>query len=199
MSRTDKDRPYWVKRNDPTLLRYIDHDHLHFGEERYINVPVRDENNEVIMEEVTKTRRTFRYYAAAKNNVSESEAYFGNINGKYDYLWAEEEYSALVPKTKRILAYKVADHCTENEPVASNSVELGVKVIAPCDPWLLIDKSYSNVNKARRQEFHNMERRSSRDHLTKYVKEVNTYGYDEDFNDDDTPFLPNRPRAWWRW
>ena len=31
MSHTDKDRPLWVKRNDASLLRYTDHNHLILG------------------------------------------------------------------------------------------------------------------------------------------------------------------------
>lgn len=34
MSRTDKDRPYWVRSNDNTELRYDFHNHRIFGEER---------------------------------------------------------------------------------------------------------------------------------------------------------------------
>lgn len=48
MSRTRKDRPYWVMKNDPTAERYARHDHLvtlreQIGEEPvYRNVPDKD-------------------------------------------------------------------------------------------------------------------------------------------------------------
>jgi len=38
MSRTDKDRPYWVRANDHTEARFEHHDHLKFGYEyEYVN------------------------------------------------------------------------------------------------------------------------------------------------------------------
>jgi hypothetical protein len=53
MSRTFKDRPYWVKVNDPkkfTLEAY--HDHVELGKPIYRHFPVLDENGEPVTKEV---------------------------------------------------------------------------------------------------------------------------------------------------
>lgn len=48
MSRTLKDRPYWVQLNES---KWYDHDHRNLGEERYINKSVTDENGDLIYDD----------------------------------------------------------------------------------------------------------------------------------------------------
>lgn len=56
MSRTFKDRPYWVKTNDPKNLEVITyHHHTRFGRKLEKSFPVKDENGERVTKEVEFT------------------------------------------------------------------------------------------------------------------------------------------------
>lgn len=68
MSRTFKDRPYWVKTNDPKNLEVITyHHHVHFGRPLWKTVPVRDaEGNLVTTEETVKHYHTGEPYIVTR-------------------------------------------------------------------------------------------------------------------------------------
>ncbi len=57
MSRTDKDRPYWVKLNDEGTL--VNHNHQHFGRSWYVYRPVRDERGNRVYEDVPVYRTAY--------------------------------------------------------------------------------------------------------------------------------------------
>lgn len=203
MSRTDKDRPLWVKRNDPTLLRYTDHDHLRIGKTLYKKVYVRDANGNYVTEEVINTRKVFREGAAKKAGFYDDYNMISNNMGShidyksledyeksYPYLWREEEYVTVEYVTKRVPRIVYSDHCTEGEPLKSDHDTL------PCTPELTVEGLRQGwVDTVSRQMYHGSERRRKRDALKRYTKEANTYGWDN-LDDDDIPDTLRRELLW---
>jgi hypothetical protein len=197
MSRTDKDRPLWVKRNDPTLLRYTDHNHLILGKVFYKKVYLRDNNGNLLTEEKTATREVFRWGAAYKagfydeHNLIQNDVFVeAEYEPRFKHLWREEEYTYLDYVSIRVPRVTYADHCTEGEPLESG------KDTKPCTPELTIEGLRQGwVDTDARQMYHGSERRRKRDALKRYTKEANTYGW-ENLDDDDTPDTLRRYLLW---
>lgn len=117
MSRTYKDRPYWVRTNDKKEVREASHDHLHLGE----------------------TRKSIK---------------FGE--------------------------YTIADYCTIDEPLETDSFEESWK--KPCGYDLSWSYSYFSVEKNRRNLLYWSPMRADEHKVTRNaVKDYNTFGeVDED-------------------
>lgn len=61
MSRTLKDRPYWVKTNDNALPLTEHHDHTHAGEPIMMSLPVKDEAGNLMYETVIRENVLLNY------------------------------------------------------------------------------------------------------------------------------------------
>jgi len=131
MSRTTKDRPYWVRANDPSESRNADHNHVHLGEPHYINRPVLDEFGDriydtvpqfVLAEEFKSSDYGFGFYTSYYlRNKTDAErekilrlARLALSAGK-PKTPIHVGYSGVL-RTVRELAYVIPDHCTIDEP-----------------------------------------------------------------------------------
>lgn len=197
MSRTDKDRPYWVRLNDDATTTYHDHDNL--GEPVYHYRIVRDETGHAKTVNVPWTM-------SATDIVKGSM--LGTIHGRL--MWIAKRPSEKLFQQARELhgsgrgdeqiicgyrtevvyeryyAYTIADHCTEGERITKNTVRFGQM---PCVPVFSnnyrfemlrgkagIKHHYSRVRYSR-------ERVVTRDALGKTIRAYNA-GYEVDDWDD---------------
>jgi hypothetical protein len=197
MSRTDKDRPYWVKCNEEAT--YVWHDHQRFGEERYKNVAVKDEKGNIVYDEEP-------VYARA------GEIYFGGYNySKYVHLPDHDReavrreatdalFKARMDKpifvgtrrtrrTERVLDFVVKDYCTEGEKYTRGGWHYNSDL--PCTPYLEIEnrkKFYVSDMSAKKHSYsrkrYSTERVTARDTLRNNAKRYNS-GEDVDDWDED--------------
>jgi hypothetical protein len=127
MSRTFKDRPYWVRSNDKNELRSVSHYHHLAGEEVYHWLPVKDADGNQVMETVERPpvkgyRVVFRDRTSKVYTTTE---YFklresGELNwyNFYDLQPTEIITTYERPLREKTLVGHRPDHCTaENEQV----------------------------------------------------------------------------------
>ena len=195
MSRTDKDRPYWVRCNDVTLLRTIHHDHRVLGKVLYKKVAVLDENGDTIPFDVPIYHDVFRDTAAQREGVTHAEACADYK--KYAYLWRKEQFGSETYLEAEWVPYaSYADHCTANEPLRHNrSSKSNDWDIKPCRAHLIEDYRRGTITKYYRQYRASQSRQKARLVQERYVKEFNSNGL-EDFNDDDAQ-SHELPEIWW--
>jgi hypothetical protein len=190
MSRTKKDRPYWVRANDKTEAREESHNHLNLGKARYKRIPVLDENDEPIMEERITTYNAFREHKAWREGVTYEEA-IADMD-KWGWLWKEQEIARYTTvKTVQVVDYVIADHCTINEPCVRSGGHYNFQV--PCSHHLAHQKWYP-VHKNERKAYNNKQRTYSRNTLKNVIKEINSEG---DFFEDLTPDVLIGRREWY--
>lgn len=193
MSRTDKDRPYWVKCNDETLLRYTDHDHINLGRTYYRSVPVRDADNRIVYETVETIRSVFRYAAAFNEGVNERivDEYQFNTGDykKYAHLYRDEvfTYDRIMMRRVPILTHK--DYCTEGEPRSKNG-----RSENPCTPHLVVHH-YDKPTKGQRDEYNSHHRAKTRDALKALTKQARWTEIDEDAVPEAN--LLEKNKWWW--
>lgn len=200
MSRTDKDRPYWVKKNDDGTD--TDHGHLELGKTIYKVKYVRDENGKVVHREEPQ------YYSASYivQNVSGIARYFTTytfseevINEARELVQKGQPYVMvqhgirLVAQTEKVVAVVLKDYCTEGEKITGGG--FGHYDDLPCVPemapgeWGYCYSSFSSSGKTKRSYYdmrNGMSRRKSRDYLRSAVNDFNTYGEAID-NDGELP------------
>lgn len=198
MSHTDKDRPYWVRLNDDATS--TDHDHLHLGEDVYHTRIVRDAAGQPVTEQVPRSMSATdivkshfgyadRHYFLSFGRVSEkifqlARELHGSGRGDeqiiygYDTRFVREQY----------LAYTIADHCTEGEPVkAGQQYYWGGS--QPCTPELDTYRlAYTRGMSAKKHDYsrarYSHERVVARDALSQTIREYNN-GYDvEDWDEN---------------
>jgi len=191
MSRTFKDRPFWVKSNDPSLRRSASHGHLRFGIPIYRRVPVKDENGNFVYNEYLGYRLIERENAALKLGITDlyrviDKPEFGFLFRKEPHIYTDGI------KYERVIVGYHPDHCTIAEPATSSSdISFG------CHYWFDINYS-ADMPKFYRQQHHVKQRRAKRDSLVKYVKEFNSNGLDDDFSyASDSSHDPRIKRGWW--
>lgn len=189
MSRTDKDRPYWVKTNDPSLPRHESHYHEAFGRSFKRQRQARNSDGTPRYELKTESRIVLKenmgwYLDAARLDPNIPWP----IQHKRDELrfYTRETYDYWVPLYERMVTRTYADHCTIDEPNHGQPRH----IINPCsyslDYWYF--SPWGGVSKDQRSEFNSMKRRSQRDELKTYVKEVNAM---DDWSDLDDSQLNN--------
>lgn len=193
MSRTDKDRPYWVKCNDETLLRYTDHDHINLGRTYYRSVPVRDADNHIVYEIVEATRSVFRYGAADREGVSEWDVdqyqYNTGDYKKYAHLYRDETYEYARPLVRRVPIVSYKDYCTEGEPRTKNG-----RSDNPCGSHLIGYYS-ERPTKGQRDEYNSHHRAKTRDTLKALTKQARWAEIDEDAAPEVN--LLEKNKWWW--
>jgi hypothetical protein len=178
MSRTDKDRPYWVKQNDETLLRYIDHDHLNLGRTYYRDRIVRDENGKPVTRTVMRERRIFSW-----------ERYFSNRNGGYTV----ETYEAIEVVRERVENFTYADHCTGDFRTQHGRYNQHATPEPPCTPQLTLGSwyGYDKAPKSVKRGFNRTIRVAERAALREYAKGVNSNEDWDGLDDSDVELRVN--------
>jgi len=126
MSRTRKDRPYWVIANESNI---VSHNHLLFGKEVLGRSYVKDESGKPILEEVTRTRRVFNYDHAAAVGVSYAHASRNML--KYYYLFEEEDFVITRPKTVYVTRFVYQDECTAGDKSKRDNDDLPCYRVPP--------------------------------------------------------------------
>jgi len=159
MSRTFKDRPYWVRTNDEHEPRDVFHDHLSFGRPVYRTVPVTDEAGATLTEigstEITAGYHIYmisggvRYYSAFKwYRVRKSlEAEVLSVAPVMKTISWER------PVTGRKLIGYVASHCTGDEPMTKQDPDGWFR---PCSPSL--EYRRETILKSNRKLYHRVSR-----------------------------------------
>lgn len=212
MSHTDKDRPLWVKRNDASLLRYTDHNHLILGKPIIKRRYLLNEDGERYKVPYTYTRLEFDWIKAERfgyfdKNLSQSEREEFKLAFR-DELYSEVKYESEIWAYEDVVVGYAADSCTEGEPVNRENRHFWDPTL-PCQPELTLEHGYYSgwhsrpgVQKVNRRIMRGGERVTKRDTLISYAKEVNSNGLAEDdleqLNDDRAP-IGQRPKYWLDW
>lgn len=203
MSRTDKDRPWWVVRND-TAHKYTSHDHLHFGQPIYRSRAVRDKDGKRISEEVP-------IYKTAHEMV---HTWYGGYYGTPEAIkQAKRAIGAARPNemidtgitytkylTERVLIGYVADHCTAGAKL-TESDRWGF--LLPCTPdWDRTDKWWHHKDGSARHDFSQMyyrgQRRKTRDDMRRIANAYNSGTDPEEYEDGIDPLLNQHHHGvWW--
>lgn len=194
MSRTDKDRPYWVKCNDETLLRYTDHDHVNLGRTYYRSVPVRDAYNRIVYETVETTRTVFRYGAAQRFGVNEWDVeeyqFTTGDYEKYAHLYRKETFEYDRPLVRRVPIVTYKDYCTEGEPRTKDG-----RSENPCQYHLTLQSfHYGKPTKDQRKTYSSHQRAKTRDTLKGLTKQARWSEIDEDASPETDVLEKNK---WW--
>jgi len=203
MSHTDKDRPWWVIKNE-TAHKYVQHDHLHFGEPVYRSRAVRDKDGNRLFEEVPiyKTAHAmihtfFGGYYGTPEAVQKAKRAIGAArpNEMIDtgITWKR-------PITERVLIGHIADHCTAGEKVTEQD-RWGF--LLPCTPAMSPEeKWWHHKDGSARHDFSQMyyrgKRRASRDILRKTANAYNSGIDPEEYEDDINPLTDHHKHGvWW--
>lgn len=174
MSRTFKDRPFWVRSNDVTETRYEHHNHGQFGEENLIRCPVKDENGDPVYELKTVPRG---YY---------------NENGSYVY----SEYSWYALVTEVTVASVTKDYCTINEAGPSIHSYRARTDVNACS-YILFENKFNRPLKKEKKIYHGAAKAAERAFLVKAAKLYNN-GWDaEEFETETMTTRTNMHRGWW--
>ena len=168
MSRTDKDRPYWVKTNDPKMERYVDHQHLAY--KTYKDVFV-----EIELEEYKAKDERWRYTHSL---------WFTPEKYWYKERVVDVEYGPEcnegTPTNKDTRGYYL---CT---------YELEHYVYSP------YKKGSRTSNKSFQRSIHGSDRAAFRNAAKDYLKFANSDDYEEDLYDDVKVQYPrNKTRYDW--
>jgi hypothetical protein len=202
MSRTKKDRPYWVKTNDS---QYTDHDHIHLGEVYYTDRYVRDEHGKKISETVYTYQDAYSLVHGGIKGLWASSMTYGERN-RIDRL-ARKALSRKCPeeqilvrettrwKTVRVVKYTTPDHCTEGVKMTGDMEWRQL----PCTPDVIpemygpIYGGYhsSRVRQSYREVDNGHNRSQKRDTLRSTVKGYNSGEDVENYEND------YRINKWW--
>lgn len=188
MSRTFKDRPYWVRIADPKEDRSIFHSHWHFGRTLRRKIRVRDENKQpVFKEEIITTFKT----------VYEYSSWAGCTVPRY------EEYKVI----RRTPVYKIVeigeelDCCVvESSNIPQLSERVGYRHSRPdaytCT-WSLDEYARNRPGSRERKAWHAEKRAKERQPLMKALKAYN-FGEDIDgYDDENLNTRVSRHNGWW--
>ncbi len=201
MSRTDKDRPYWVRTNDPNSLREEHHYHTLFGKAQYAWGFVKDENGELVYEDIFETRiiRTSTgeflpyWYDYGRNTKNSSSDLFSLYNSQGILKFGYREKTVFIRRQKKrelLIKFVYPNHCTINEENVGGHY---------WDNQLTCYRSLTVLNhrslkKDFRRQLHHSERRRTRDLLHKITLEANFF---EDFDDSYVPVESRQHVGWW--
>lgn len=196
MSRTDKDRPYWVQAQDNTLRTRERHDHDSFGR-TYSRLKVRGEKTLIEYGEHVWIQRYSRQ-TPGMTPEEHKEAhrwdywrspYFEVARGHLRWYFERRTRYEYVGRVETQVSY--ADYCTIDEfdlPYFRHEPK-------PCDRML--DYGYSYWNDRRGAEdralyYHRPARRAARQAMHNYVGEYNTFGEVDDsaWQDYQTRHVP---------
>ena len=212
MSRTLKDRPYWVKVNDKSLPRTPRHNHEEAGEPLYRYLPVKDENGNNVME--TYTRRGFLGYRIYKHYEGYKlyptwDELIADVPAEHIYydrrFYAEsgEIEATRIKREKVLIGYRPTE-CTiddylprvdkyydnDTTSLCYHQVEGWAGGYYYCDHF---------PSKDERREYHSAARSNEKNALRKLAKAANA-GYDyegDDLYEDVFNARRRRHRGWW--
>jgi hypothetical protein len=189
MSRTDKDRPYWVMGNDPTYRRTAYHNHDLLGKTVYHNAYVKDAKGNYLYEDITRTRLMYRSGVPSiipDREVNRWITEYLNVNGSLKSSYYEvNEVVGQRRVTERIVDFVYPDHCTINEPTPSG---YRWKNGQPCYYWADRHFYYDGPDKDDKRYINGVERTKERLTMRRFLKEVNSSGYSYNLTDDDEPY-----------
>lgn len=212
MSRTLKDRPYWVKVNDKSLSRTPCHDHEHAGEPLYRYLPVKDENGNEIMETFMshgflgyrfyKHYEGYKLYPTWDELVADIPANHIFFERRYYAQWGDVEKTR-VKRENVLIGYRPTE-CTIDDFVPRVNKYYDNDTINLCDHRL---EGWAGgyyycdhfPNKDERRAYHSAARSNERDAMRKLTKAINVgYDYeDEDFCEDVFFARTRRHRGYW--
>jgi hypothetical protein len=196
LSRTDKDRPYWVKCNDPLLRRKATHDHIKCGKTVKRRRVLLDENGYPVLDNTPVYKYVPREGAIEKAGLDFWTVY---LAGEKKY----PEYFNLVEVPNHGDRYQYEyftvreypDRCTINEPLTGPHQQIN----RPCN-FDAVEGTYPygsyHYNKSGRKGLSDQERSYTRDNLRRLTVQANTVGGDEIDEDDVPNYLRYRPLRW---
>jgi len=224
MSRTLKDRPYWVKLNDSTMT---DHDHINMGRTYYTSEPVLDQDGNNIYDEAewgftakeirdAYTSEVLSWWATRLKwhrffgwNKEHPVLTNGQIN-KARALYAQGLGDTFIVcgtyqklRTTQIVRRQMKDYCTAGERYTSKWDSRHASEL-PCTPsWEGLRANYwmmdmADVKTSTRREINGSIRRVERDTLKRVRNEWNS-GWDVDDYDQDVDFSHSQPHKWANW
>lgn len=176
MSNTYKDRPYWVRTNQPVKDTIIKrHRHENFGKPIYRYRPQLDTNGEPVTEEyITDIARWVDGHLIGFETVKRERIIY-------------ERY---------IHSYTV-DHCTIDEPETSRSRYLGPYLgNKPCTKVVFTNK-YNRPRKVEKREYHATARSKEKSQNRNVVKVYNTGEDIETMNWETPTTRENMHHGWW--
>jgi hypothetical protein len=213
LSRTLKDRPFWVKLNDKNLPRIACHNHNDAGKPVYRSLPVKDESGNNVMETFT----SYGFLGYKGYNLFER---------RYKFYPTWEEFVASVPDNHIFFEQRFYAQYgdVEKNRVKHESVLIGHKptectindYLPRSDKWY--DNDLTNLcyytlkyyaghyrycdhfpNKDERREYHSAARSNEHNAMRKLTKAANAgYDYeDEDLYEDVFMTRKRRHRGWW--
>lgn len=191
MSRTDKDRPYWVKTADPTLAREAVHRHELLGKKpRYRFYPWEDKPD-VTLVETTSSDYVFNELLLEKDDVNWLDA----LLTPEDY----QQYVTVVSsvKTEEIIttvlkAKRYPDECELTvEPVAHKS-----EYREHACYYNLRQRYHYLPDKDERKNFHHGVRSKETSGLKNTVKEMNGSHF-QDYNEERITTARSLHTRWW--
>ena len=201
MSRTDKDRPYWVRSNDPTLLRDEHHNHTLFGKPEYTWAVVKDEKGEPVYEDIFHTKiiristgivvPSWYYGPRVRDSIYDLFSPY-NSQGKLKAGYREETvFVRRQKKRERVIKFVYPERCTiDDGNVSGYYWNTGLTCYRN-----LTTVSYRDVSKEFRQQRQGRERRRTRDVLHRMTLEANSFE-EEDFDDTYAPVEYRQHDGW---
>lgn len=211
MSRTLKDRPYWVKANDKALARDEYHSHEIAGNPIYGSVEVKDENGETVMETYTVYGVTgyfiydlfqgFKTYPDWESLIKENPQHSDSARSRYTLIGDIEK---IRPKREQTIIGYYPDECTIDKPFKGskeyifwNTDEEYLCTHALCDwndaKW----GSNERPSKKQRQDFHRSNRHIEKAYFRKVRNEADYDDVDDDMNEDVLLNRQHHHRGWW--
>jgi hypothetical protein len=213
LSRTLKDRPYWVKLNDKSISRTPRHNHENAGQPLYRYLPVKDENGNEVMETFMSHgflgyrhyhmfERRYKTYDTWEELLAEVPPNFILSDKRYYQQWGDVEKTRV--KHENVLIGYRPTECTIDDFVSRLNYYYDSDTISLCHHRL---EGWAGgyyycdhfPNKDERREYHSAARSNERDALRKLTKAVNA-GYDyegEDLCEDVFFARTRRHRGYW--
>jgi hypothetical protein len=213
LSRTLKDRPYWVKVNDKSLSRTPRHNHENAGQPLYRYLPAKDENGNEVMEtfmshgflgyrHYNMFERRYKTYATWEELLAEVPPNFILSDKRCYQQWGDVEKTR-VKHENVLIGYRPAE-CTIDDFVSRVNYYYYSDTVSLCyhslEGWAGGYYYCDHFpNKDERREYHSAARSNERDALRKLTKAVNAgYDYeDEDFCEDVFFARTRRHRGYW--
>jgi hypothetical protein len=213
MSRTLKDRPYWVKANDKSLSRTPSHNHEDAGKPVSRWLPVKDENGNNVMETYTyygflgyraynMFERRYKTYATWEELVAERPENYVGFEKRFYAHYGDVEKTR-VKHESVIIGYKPTE-CTIDDYIPRPNHYFDNDLISLCDHrvegwaggYYYCDHFPTNEE---RKDYHRKARSNENDALRKLTKAANAgYDYDaEDLYEDIFNARKRRHRGWW--
>ena len=212
MSRTEKDRPYWVKRNDKSIPRVEHHNHHEAGQPIHRYLPVTDENGNPVMETYETYGLTgYSMYNIWEHRFKEYDTFEelqadnpGEVRCSKEFYqrWGMKEKTR-VKRERTVVGYRPAE-CTIDEWVPRGnyySYAHGNAETHLCHHELAKWNGgswYDNRPQTdERKAYHRSARSNENIALRQLAKDANNGYYDEDGYEDVFELRTQNHRGWW--